>query len=267
MTLDKIRPKTIVINYETIVNNKNFHNRFVKLLNIGYNKPRFRYGVIETPRIKKGIINDLQIDSKNLDKNYAFITYLPYKLNDTTETIIETEEELNDFCSESKDCKKYTERLIDNQPVGSLDYSDFETDYIIGNEAIIELENLIIKDLKKFEENFLGTVSIKNINTENEPLKYEVTAFVSFYPKLGGKLMSLMEIFTSNVLNIKKMHLDVILEHDLQDYYESLGYKLVDTIILKVDPVSHKLIADDAPLEGGIMASQDFSIGIMIKDI
>ncbi|GMF66297.1 unnamed protein product [[Candida] boidinii] len=79
--------------------------------------------------------------------------------------------------------------------------------------------------------------------------------------------MSLMEKFTSDVLNIRKMHLDVILEHDLQDYYESLGYKLVETVILKVDPVSHQLISDDTPLEGGVMASQDFSIGIMIKDI
>ncbi|OUM51630.1 hypothetical protein BVG19_g741 [[Candida] boidinii] len=267
MTLDKIKPKTIVISYETISNNKNFQNRLAKLLNIGYNKPRFRYGVIETPRIKKGIISDLQIDSENLDKNYAFITYLPYTLNNDDSTIIETEEQINDFCSESKDCKRFTNNLIDIQPVGSLELSEFETDYITGDEAIHEVENLIVRDLKKFEENFLGTVSIKNINTADEPLKYEVTAFVSFYPKIGGKLMSLMEKFTSDVLNIRKMHLDVILEHDLQDYYESLGYKLVETVILKVDPVSHQLISDDTPLEGGVMASQDFSIGIMIKDI
>jgi hypothetical protein len=234
-------------------------------LNKGYNVPRFQYNVITTPRIKHSISEDLCVTPA--DKCYAIFCFADVDANAEGSVIeVNPDECIDDAVqTRSKFLQLYTTL---NPTLETVEY-DITTGHADG-------KNLQFPD--KPANKLLGMGCLKPHPTsskaavDNESSSsssslssaYELTGFVSFYPRVGSKLILQCEKFAKECLSAKQVWITAIGEHELSGMYEKWGYKLVETVLV---PLSAAGDVEDCHLENDIGASQDFHLDVMVKDL
>ncbi|KAG7691908.1 hypothetical protein KL933_002293 [Ogataea haglerorum] len=174
----------------------------IDVINRGYNKPRYRYGVIDTPRIKHSLLRDLNI--KDPEQSYLALFLAP-----KSDTLIERDDTAAE--ATNKFISKFPEMSFPTRVSQLDDYSDVES-------------------------RILGTVGIRKIDRG-----HELTAFTSFYPQLSGKMMDFIHGVGKNV-GSKTIVADVIAEHNLVEFYEKHQYREVRRIPCKIDKQTNLVI-------------------------
>ncbi|KAH3663853.1 hypothetical protein OGAPHI_005256 [Ogataea philodendri] len=168
----------------------------IRVINRGYNKPRFRYGVIDTPRIKNSVLRDLSI--LEVENSYLALFLAPK----TELTVVE-----------DQDAQSLTRMFVNEWD--SLEFDGTYSDQL---------------DSDGLEARIVGTVGVKKTGSE-----YELTALTSFYPKLSTTLLDFMHGFCKR-LGAPKTVVDVIYEHELVDFYEKHGYCTTKRTRCEIDP-------------------------------
>ncbi|GME74452.1 unnamed protein product [Ambrosiozyma monospora] len=239
----------------------------ISIINRGYNKPRFKYGIIDTPRVKSSLLKDFVIDENMMDDVWLCLALsLEPTTNVTgmgnvfdgskTEVMFDT----NDSGSE------LTKKLIQKYPIGTLNFdtkptstsnSTETTKSIITKSAQLLHKILLLTTPSQLEFQVLGTIVLRPYSSI--PRNYSLTAYTSFYPGVSTKLFTYITHFAKQQLGAKKLWIDVIEEHDLVGFYEKLGFVLVERTLCKVDPVSKILLGKEwAGLEDEIRANCNF---------
>ncbi|KAF6012406.1 hypothetical protein HII13_001661 [Brettanomyces bruxellensis] len=208
-----------------------------RVINRAYDKPRYKYNIILTPRIKYGLAQDFVIE--DINKAILAIWVVP-----STGKNIKVEQ------GDDKDT--VTRKLIENYPIGTLD---------LDNTLIeTEITPLLTKEsLKTLEGRILATVCLKSYANDKNGM--EITGFTSFYPNLSSQLMLFARNYSLEHHNVQKLWVEVVQEHDLVPYYEKQGFTLLDSKLCVVNTKTHK--SADQPLENGIEASQNFHVALM----
>jgi len=208
-----------------------------RVINRGYDKPRYKYNIILTPRIQDGLIQDFVIDDN--DNAIFALCVIPASSR-------------NIQVEEKDDKNAVTKKLIRNYPIGNLNLEGLQVETNVT-------QLLTDSSLKTLEGRILGTVCLKNYSSDKHGL--EITGFTSFYPKLSPQLLKFVKIYSYEQLKAQKLWVEVIQEHDLVPYYEKQGFTLLDTILCVVDTKTQQ--SSDQPLEDGIKASRDFHVALM----
>ncbi|GMG18943.1 unnamed protein product [Ambrosiozyma monospora] len=243
--------------------------QLISIINRGYNKPRFKYGVIDTPRVKKSLMDDFQIDLEMMDDVWVSLVFVLGKPGKETGTgKVEVKFDSKDSGSE------LTRKLIQKYPIGSLNFDNSS----FSRETTETIDSIITKSTQKLHQilssttttqiefQILGTIAIKPYST-TIPQNYTITAYTSFYPRISILLFNHITKFAKHQLGAKKIWIDVIEEHDLVEFYDKLGFVFVERVTCKVDPVSKALVGEDGGLEGGIRANSDFHLVLMYLDL
>lgn len=213
---------------------------FISMLNKGYNVPRFQYNIITTPRIKHSLVEDLCITPS--ESCYAILCFV-----EDTKNINDYEYEIE--LDESAEISR--NKLLKMNP--EIDFNNFKIEIDSSNEEI-KLPN-------NFKNKFLGMSCLKPHSSN--PLKsVELTGFVSFYPKIGSKLIEITEFFATNHSKNDKIWITAIKEHNLKSMYEKWGYQHLECVLV---PLSRDGAVEDTHLENDIGASQDFHLDVLSK--
>lgn len=216
-----------------------YEETLVSVINRGYDKPRFKYGVVLTPRINCGMLTDLVIDKP--EQAYMMVCLAPkgahgIKATDSASTV--------------------TEKLISSYPTGKFDMANIRTCDDLDEISKAAGDGTL-------ESRILGTVCVKECkDRENTG---ELTAFTSFYPKLSPILLENIDSYCLKNTRFKHFYLEVIEEHELVPYYRKQGFELMGEEECAVDPETHCMVSD--PLEEGFRASRNIHLAKMIKSI
>ncbi|KAG7817361.1 hypothetical protein KL928_004096 [Ogataea angusta] len=174
----------------------------IDVINRGYDKPRYRYGVIDTPRIKHSLLRDLNI--KDPEQSYLALFLAPKS---------DLSIEKDDSAAEA------TSKFISKFPEVSF------------SAHVSQLD-----DYLDIESRILGTVGVKKIDRG-----HELTAFTSFYPQLSGKMMDFIHE-VGRKIGSKTIVADVIAEHNLVEFYEKHQYREIRRIPCKIDKHTNLVI-------------------------
>ncbi|KAK6198852.1 uncharacterized protein RJT21DRAFT_51655 [Scheffersomyces amazonensis] len=247
-----------------------------KLVNKSYDKSRFKFGIIQTQRIKSSQTIPEDLALQDVDDFNLFILL---GSNEVFKKLSYEDGYIRDFSQDatnleqSYDCdipeKYYT--LFDLSKIDDLKIT------IVDNDFNLDL-NIISRSLGS-----AGFRTYKHTTLKDEDIELELTAFTSFMRKAGPKILNL--VLDKCILNSKYfsllfptlpplnhykkliLHADVIKEHKLVEYYVSACSFVPspkDDILLE--------IADDnmvmaGPLECGIYATQNFHISFIHREI
>ncbi|ODV85555.1 hypothetical protein CANARDRAFT_28331 [[Candida] arabinofermentans NRRL YB-2248] len=228
----------------TITQALSLEQQLISILNRGYNKPRYKYGLILSPRMKHSLLQDLIITDP--DNSYITLCLAP-KTDDNSPLI-----------SSNIDASTLTSKLIEQYPIGTLSFENINL--INGLQVHDKLEEL--KSDNNLEFRVLGTIGLKKYNNKLD--EFEVTAFTSFYPKVAKLLMSVTDSFAKNNLKANYLWVDVIVQHDLVEYYQQYGYVFIKEIECKIDKNTNHVIGSNE-LETGVMATNDFKLALLNK--
>ncbi|KAG7857726.1 hypothetical protein KL939_002982 [Ogataea angusta] len=174
----------------------------IDVINRGYDKPRYRYGVIDTPRIKHSLLRDLNI--KDPEQSYLALFLAPKS---------DLSIEKDDSAAEA------TSKFISKFP-----------------EVFFSAHVSQLDDYLDIESRILGTVGVKKIDRG-----HELTAFTSFYPQLSGKMMDFIHE-VGRKIGSKTIVADVIAEHNLVEFYEKHQYREIRRIPCKIDKQTNLVI-------------------------
>ncbi|QPG73638.1 hypothetical protein FOA43_000950 [Brettanomyces nanus] len=213
----------------------------VTVINRGYDKPRFKYGVILTPRVKHDLSKDFLIEAAE----EAFLAICLSPQTDHLNPIRNTD-----------DGSTATKKLLESYSLGSLDFTEME--YSDDLDLVFEAYRK-----NELQSRILGTICVKNYQGLKD--EKEVTGFTSFYPGLSAKLMEFMACYCKDQLRVAKLWVDIIEEHNLKEYYEKLGFFFISRETCHVDPITHNMLGKS--LEDGIKASRDFHVALMERDL
>ncbi|GME84801.1 unnamed protein product [Ambrosiozyma monospora] len=241
----------------------NLEPQLISIINRGYNKPRFKYGVIDTARVKEdggSLLKDFQIDEEIIDDTWFCLAL-------ATGTENGNGDEIKFDSSDSG--SQLTKKLIQKYPIGSLNFQNLTnttSTSIIAKSTQLLQQILSSTTPQELEFQILGTIAIKP-HSPTTSQTYAITAFTSFYPSVSSLLFTHITQFAKQQLHVEKFWIDVIEEHDLVGFYEKLGFVFIERVTCKVDPVTKALVGEDGGLEGGIRANCDFHLVLMYKDL
>lgn len=224
----------------------------INFLNKGYNVPRFKYNVITTPRIKHDLITDLGVVSPA--ESFAIFAFADNTNNPTTSIQVENDPQVESAeITKSKLMKLYDSKIMNNYAI------KYDKSLPSCNNSQKEEESL--KFPINFSNSCLGMICLKPQKSIKD---YEITGFVSFFPKLGTLLSEISESFAINYLsNVEHLWITAINEHNLRRMYESWGYVFKQTVLVPMN--EDGVVVDDDYLENDIGASQDFHLDILVK--
>ncbi|ODV97753.1 hypothetical protein PACTADRAFT_185977 [Pachysolen tannophilus NRRL Y-2460] len=224
--------KLLIFSYRTVFQSSNsslIQKLLVDIINKGYDKPRYKYNVIKSSRIKHSLEQDLGIENQA-----EFMICL----------CVHTDKQW-------------------------MNYKNSKTGYKLIKPEDIEVEHIDILDYFEVEElkdRVIGSIALKPYKDDNDmSLCMEITALTSFYPKMGKCLIEKIESYYVPLGKINKLYAHVIVNHDLVQFYEKLGFIVIGTSNIEVDPVTGLLVNGDK-LEDDILASQDFQLAKMYKE-
>lgn len=227
------QPTLYVVTFEQA---QPIEKQLIEIINRGYDKPRFKYNVIKTPRVKYSLIDDFGV--KDPTDIYLMICVAP-----TTGRLVKVDPEDN--------AKMVTEKLQRSYPTVDLTNMTQSTD----------LSQILDPELSS---RVLGTIACR-IYDEKHGKDREITAFTSFYRGVGSQLMSHMVEFCKEKLDCDRLWIDVISEHELREYYERQGFVLQSVEYCPIDPETGLMAG--MTLEDGLRAAQDFHVDVMSRDI
>ncbi|ODV60489.1 Rmd6p ASCRUDRAFT_70991 [Ascoidea rubescens DSM 1968] len=221
----------------------NFRENLTALINRAYNKPRLRYNIILTERIKHhdDILLDLGLD-KSSSNCYIYCLLVP------RDWLGFTSDELIERFQKSTTTNSTQTVLIEHE-------SEFRFNKEINDRVVG------IIGIKPFQD--LDQTSLSNVYGESYSNMLELTSFCSFKSKTGPLLFNLMknDIHLSFPQNFKKIVAIVIVEHNLVFYYEKiLNFIKIDNSIVKIKLKSGQSTEKNVLLEGGIKATRDFHL-------
>ncbi|CDK24435.1 unnamed protein product [Kuraishia capsulata CBS 1993] len=208
----------------------------IRVINRGYDKPRFKYNLIKTPRIKVGLVRDLKLTDTR--ESYLGVVY------------VKTHEGVEN----GHDASSLTSQFM---ALGQFDLA-----HIKPTGTFFELSETLLKEYETGKTCILGTIGIKPYKSVAS--SYELTAFTSFYPRLGEVLINQIESLAKK-LGAKNIFASVITDHFLVDYYAKHDYIVETRVLCKVDPQTGFVISDD--LEDSIEASKDFELALLRKTL
>lgn len=230
----------------------------IHTLNKGYNIPRFNFNIITTPRIKHSLSEDLCIEPA--DQSFAIFCFVDGK-TENADIVIDADELIDDGGITKK-------KLLNLYPIGSINSKSFRTEYDITVPNLNDIQEckLPANDDGGFTNRFLGMACLKPYHhgTENDT-SYELTGFISFYPRIGSKLIKQVEDFARNILHAKRIWVTAIEEHLLRSMYDKFGYDFVERV--HVPLCGEEGAVEDKHLENDIGASQDFHLEVMCKTL
>lgn len=213
------------------------------VINKGYNIPRFQYNIITSARVQGSFQKSFDIE--NIDDAYMGILLAPKGLTGVNEAC---------HVSSDDDGHKTREKLMEIYARSDLDLSNWnlKLDSSTGGS-----NDLILPIGQEFDDRFLGMACLK-------PHKgaYEITGFLSFYPKVGTLLMGFCDYWGFKKLETNEIWITAIHEHLLREMYERFGYEFLTKQLV---PVSSGGAGHSDLLEDGIGASRDFHLDVMVK--
>lgn len=218
----------------------------------GYDVPRYKYNIITTPRIKHDLVTDLGVVPKS--DSFAIFAFAESTKSPTT-IQVENDPTLESAqTTRSKLLELYDPNIINNYTIK----------YDKSVPSATHQKSLKFSD--NFSNSCLGMICLKPQKSVKD---YEVTGFVSFFPKLGTLLSEISESFVMNCLSgVENLWITAINEHELRKMYESWGYVFQETVLVPISDdgdVDVDSSDSDAHLESGIGASQDFHLDILVK--
>lgn len=223
-----------------------------RIINTAYDKPKDKYGIIKTQRIKypQKLADDLQY-SKEKDAVLLLLLGLKEKFSEL------------DF-----------HRDFQKTPFLPLEMMNHFGAILDDNANVIYADSTYSID-KDVEGRVLTTVGFKTYSSESKPefsAEFEITAFTSFLKGIAPKFfeflvdfcfknarLSLIPPHTSSV----SLYAVVIRDHDLVPYYTKFcGFETfgMPDMLVSCGGV-------DSPLEGGIEASRDFHLAFLRRTI
>lgn len=197
----------------------------LEVINRAYDKPRLKYQIILSPRIKSidVFFNDLGFD-KDQDKCSLYLLF-----KDKNESI------------------PHFDDLFETLNVRQANYIDNTSYYYPKVDRLFEPFN---------GNSLLATIGYKPIDKGI----FEITGFTSFAKGCGVNLFNFSVAHIQDQFYVHKLLANVVLEHDLVDYYErKLGFEERDRVLFK------KTDKSSAGFENNIEVSRDFHIAKLEK--
>ncbi|KAK6463252.1 hypothetical protein DFJ63DRAFT_111424 [Scheffersomyces coipomensis] len=249
----------------------------MKIINKAYDKARFKYGIIETTRIKypNAIPADLQLST--VDGFALFILLGPEK---AFQELKEKHNYTRDFSTVSSNLEQSFNCDIPEQYLSSFDLNNLNDVKITIVDNDFELDD-------KTTNRVLGSAGFRiyaHGNKDDSILDLELTAFTSYMRKLGPKILNL--IIDKCLLNEKLLsklyptlgpleqynkiiiHADVIKEHGLVQYYvNNCTFQQADKKDIFYEVSEDKKVKSEGTLEEGILATRSFTISFIYREI
>lgn len=244
------------------------------LINASYNKPRYRFGIIQSPRIKNNnsVLSDLAIDA-----NDEICIYL----------LLGKEEKFDDLFFNEGYKRDLTKVATTFSQVFANDIP--ERYYSIFNLEDIKTAKISFVDSDfEFTEEALNrciaSVGLRSFHGTVKPdtKEFELTAFTSFMRNTAPVFLDFIinqclldsgrfeQISLQGTLNDFRtiiIHADVIKEHGLVEYYTkkcSFTKSCQEDVLIKIDNQQN---VEDGILEKGILASKDFHLSFLERVI
>lgn len=213
------------------------------VINKGYNIPRFEFNIITSARVKESFQESFAIE--DIHDAYMGVLLAPNGLKGV---------DVDVHVTENYDGHKTRDALIKRYTKTDLDLSNWN---LLLDSSTGGCNDLSLPTGQEFNDRFLGMVCLKPHNGS-----YEITGFVSFYPKIGSLLMNFCDFWVFIKLNANEIWITAIHEHQLRPMYEKFGYEFLH---MELVPVSHGGAGKSDLLEDGIGASCDFHLDVMVK--
>ncbi|ABN67428.2 predicted protein [Scheffersomyces stipitis CBS 6054] len=266
----------LVLNNHWFFNPDEDKSRFkglFQLLNKSYDKARFKFGIIKSTRIKKpeSALADLSITP---DRD-VFLTIL-LGPEDSFSKLKQRDDYERNFSVPSMSLSDSFDCDIPNEYLSHFPIDDIEKDLkVTVASPDTNIESILGRAL--------GTVGVRSIpDTSDKSIKHlELTAFTSLRRNLGPNLLDVLinscllnDDMFSRLLNDRldqfstiRLHLDCIREHGLVEYYSSTcKFIRADQEDVRIQ-INENNRTIGGPLEEGIIATQDFHIAFMHRDV
>ncbi|KAG8204478.1 Biofilm-induced protein [Candida albicans P76067] len=243
------------------------------LINASYNKPRYRFGIIQSPRIKN---NDTVLSDLAIDANDEICIYL----------LLGKKEKFDDLANEGykRDLTKVatTFNQVFANDIPERYYSIFNLEDI--NTAKITFADSDFEFSDEILNRCIASVGLRSFHGKAKPATkdFELTAFTSFMRNTAPVFLDFIinqclldserfeKISFQGSLNDFQtiiIHADVIKEHGLVEYYTkkcSFTKSSQEDILIKVDNGQK---VDNGVLEKGILASKNFHLSFLERII
>lgn len=246
-----------------------------QLINRSYDKPRYKFGIIQTPRIKTvdSLLNDLSI---GIDDEICIYLLLG------SQTIFDKLETYHGYIRDfSKEATNVEESFQCDIPADfyhffNLDRLDSEVSVQVVDDDF-ELDHNVLRRV-------IASVGMRSFHGESDPKSkdFELTSFTSFMRNTAPRFLEyvinecLLDPERFGLLSRKgnlhdfesiTLHADVIEEHNLVPYYvQNCGFEKSNKQSIKLTIDENKRAASGV-LEDGILASRDFHIGFIHRTI
>lgn len=220
-------PYSIIILPINIIRNSTnvLKESIFELINRGYDKPRFRYNIILTPRIKSVdvLFSDLGFQEDE-DKCIIYLLVTDRERSKLVPNFDECFEKTSDCCN--------SHAVTFYKPRGEKLHHPLTIGHV------------------------LATIGYKPVEEDT----FEITAFTSFAKGCGKLLANYSILDLQKRFHLLKLRANVIVEHDLVGYYETvLGFEEIDRFRFDLE--------HSAGFESGIETSTDFHIATLEKVI
>ncbi|KAK6456196.1 uncharacterized protein RJT20DRAFT_128021 [Scheffersomyces xylosifermentans] len=272
----------IILPKEWFFSKENVAERFeglTNLINKSYDKSRFKFGIIESRRIRAptALLDDLLLTDAH-DINF----YILLGPKSTFDILKKKGESIRDFSSEPTNLSEcYDCDIPDSQvPLFPLEnISDNVTVSIASKDFVLETH---------FLDRVLATIGIRSYHhfTEKNPEKAEVkdlelTAFTSYMRKTGPKFLDLVikrclleekyfSLFSDRPLSHYSsiiLHADCIKEHRLVEYYtKNCSFEPEDQEDIRIK-VGQGGSGSLGTFDLGISATRDFHVSFIKREI
>lgn len=227
-----------------------------KLINKSYDKARYKFDIIRSSRIKTptSLLTDLCVTKDDEINLFMFLGPVEkFK-----------EEFIRDF-SASKNLQEAFSCDIPESLLKEFEFDETDLKISIADPEFVIDDSILSR--------ILGTVGLRSYHEEkiSDSIKeLELTAFTSFMRITGPKLLDIVIsrflVERYSLYHKILLHADVIREHRLVEYYsQKCGFKQESKEDVLIEAA--ETFAGNGYLEKGIVASQDFHIAFISREI
>lgn len=259
------------------IHRKGSSSRFENLLNLinaSYNKPRYKFGIIKTPRIKnnQSILLDLAI---GVDDEICI--YLLLGKDEIFEDLFDKDGYKRDLTKESINVTQAFSNDIPERYYSVFDLGQLSNAGIVFADEEFELTNDVLNRC-------IASVGLRSFHDKLKSgiKEFELTAFTSFMRNTAPAFLNfvinncllnedrfakLSQAGLLNDYNKIVIHADVIKEHGLVEYYTKKC-----SFVQSLRPDVHVTVAEDMKaaegiFEKGVLAARDFHISFLEREI
>ncbi|KAL6453566.1 RMD6 Sporulation protein RMD6 [Candida maltosa Xu316] len=249
-------------------------NSLRNLVNASYDKPRYKFGIIKSPRVKS---NETILSDFSIDMNDEICFYLLLGTQQVFDSFYEKDGYVRDLSQDT-----LTTRQVFTNDIPERYYSTFDLDEIAKSDVVF------VDDDFEFTDDLLNrciaSVGLRSFHGDSKPRvkEFELTAFTSFMRNTGPKVLDFVIskclLDSGNFAKLSRtgglsdfdsivIHADVIREHGLVDYYIkkcSFEKSSRPDVVVRVN---QNMEVDADVFEEGVLASQDFHIAFLHRQI